>query len=358
VLDGGACGFDALRAAAYTSGLGPLLGHWLERGDVAADAACRSLFARHLDHGRRRASRLTASGAALLEALAARGVEPTVLKGLHTREYFPEPGTRPCADIDVLVPERDLAAAQSVLRKLGYVETLRTARPFRSEWAEAGAASLPHSLELDHVEDPLGVDLHVGLERMYFRGVWARLTPALPAHRTRAMVAGHEVTLLAQPLLLAFLAIHAGHLLDTLRAVRLVELAFVMRRDAAGAPLWAPLVDLLGRTGTGRFAWPALELTGRLAPGSVDPEVLERLRREVTPRMRRVVATMTDGLRLPRRSLDEKLMWARGPGELLLNLSELVWSADSRATPREVLRLYRRRWHMLRRRALGVRAAG
>ena len=103
----------ALGIAASAAGIGPLLGLWCETGRVGAQPEVQDLVATHLDHGRRRAARMREELDRLLVPLADRGVEVFVLKGTHTGyRYFPEPGTRPGADIDLLVSREDEPAAR------------------------------------------------------------------------------------------------------------------------------------------------------------------------------------------------------------------------------------------------------
>src|SRR5216117_184655 len=92
-------------------------------------------LATHLDHGRRRAARMRQELDRLLIALADRDVEVLVLKGTHTgQRYFPEPGTRPTTDIDLLIRPVDLRAAHQALRALEFAEDAATAEPQRSHW--------------------------------------------------------------------------------------------------------------------------------------------------------------------------------------------------------------------------------
>jgi hypothetical protein len=85
----------ALAVAGHTTGMGPVVGRWIESGAVVGAPAVVAGFARHLVHARRRAARMEAGIAPLLDALAARGVTPVVLKGAHTaRVYFDDPGAR------------------------------------------------------------------------------------------------------------------------------------------------------------------------------------------------------------------------------------------------------------------------
>jgi hypothetical protein len=86
------------------------------------------------------------------------------------------------------------------------------------------------------------------------------------------------VRVLRQPLLLAYLAVHASSHFYSIMQIRLVELILVARKDFAGRPdLWRALDELVERTGTGRFVFPALDLAERLVPGTIDPLLLEHV---------------------------------------------------------------------------------
>src|ERR1041385_5817230 len=94
----------ALGVAASAAGMGPLLGVWCEIGRVDAQQSVFDLLARHLEHGRRRAARLRLELERILVPFAERGIDVVVLKGTDTAyRYFPEPGTRPSQDLDLLV---------------------------------------------------------------------------------------------------------------------------------------------------------------------------------------------------------------------------------------------------------------
>src|SRR5437879_13354466 len=111
----------ALGVAASAAGMGPLLGFWCATGRVDAQQSVLDLLAGHLDHGRQRAARLRQELERILVPFADRGIEVLVLKGADTAyRYFPEPGTRPSSDLDLLVAPHDIAAAHTVLRHLGF----------------------------------------------------------------------------------------------------------------------------------------------------------------------------------------------------------------------------------------------
>ena len=336
----------ALGVAGFTSGMGPLLGWWIQQGLAEAPPGISEVFARHLDHGRRRRDVLGDALARIVRAMRAEGVEPVVIKGLHTGAvYFPDPGTRPAADIDLLVRPADRAQAVEALGKAGFVESRRTRYAARSEWRPIGRPHRVHSLELDRVDNPWSVDLHTALERWYFRGLRRGLGDEPFHHTTGVSISGTTVRVLDQPYVTAFLALHASYDLVQMQLVRLVELVLVIRADLRKQALdWGTFASLIRENRIERFVQPALTLAEALAPGTFEPALLERLARLATPRMQRVLARLLEadmgGLRY--RSLDNKLMWASGPRELLLGVSELVAPSDD-GLPTALPRLYWRR---------------
>ena len=130
----------ALGVAASVAGMGPLLGFWCATGRIDAQESVLDLLARHLDHGRRRAARLRQELERIVVPFADRGIEVLVLKGTDTSyRYFPEPGTRPSSDLDLLVAPHDVAAARTVLRNLGFAEEgPGHGDRYRSTWTHPG----------------------------------------------------------------------------------------------------------------------------------------------------------------------------------------------------------------------------
>lgn len=319
----------ALGLAGFLSGTGPLLGWWSERGRLSASAPARELLALHLDHGRRRAATLQAELFRLLGVLRDADIHPVLLKGMHTGPiYFPEPGTRPAADLDLLIRPEERGRTAAALARAGLVERRRTRFAARSEWIRPDAPRAVRSLDIDHADGPWSLDLHVSLDRWYFRGVRRGVGPDATS---MADIGGSAVRVLRQPQLLAHLAMHASQELVKVRLVRLVELALVAHRDTmAGTLDWSALLELLRRGDAERFAYPALALAQELAPDAIPDAVVRELGRGATDRLERVVAAVraADFAPLTTRSLDAKLMWARGPRELLLNASEILLPSD------------------------------
>lgn len=319
----------ALGIAAFTSGLGPLLGHWIEAGVVTADAQATSLLRLHLDHGRRRWERLHGELDRVCECLGSVGATPIVLKGIHTAHYFPDPAVRPMADIDLLVDASRMEDAMNALVAAGYQggPADRSLRPFKGEWTPPGSSAVLRSIELTHVDNPLTIDLHSSLDRRMF-GI--RTIPFDSERRTHLVETADESgpgPVLAQPLLTAFLAVHSAHGFHQLPMLRLVELVLVMGRDRAEKKLdWGALAALLDRIGATRFVYPPFLLAEKLVPGSVDPLLLSHLAASAPRGVRRLADRMSpsDAQRMRGVSIGERFMWAEGPREMLKRALDVV----------------------------------
>ncbi|HKG91059.1 MAG TPA: nucleotidyltransferase family protein [Gemmatimonadaceae bacterium] len=358
ILDGGAAtlgaadGRDAyaIGIAALVSGMGPLLGHWLERGRLDASEAAARLLAAHLAHGRRRAERIARGTLPAVERLAAVGVAPTVIKGFHTsHDYFPEPGARPLADVDLLVAPDEISRAEGALRDAGFSGSDFVESPYKRDFYPADDDARIWSFELRHARDRWKVELHGGVHFGELTRYGVRLDA--PASALRPWDAlGVPLRVPAQPLLAAILSVHVAGELYVMRLLRLVELTLVVRRDRERGLLdWDALEELLRRSGATRFALPAFALAERLAPGTVDAGFLARVR-AASPRRTRVVTdrfSPTAPLIQGHVSLAERLMLAQGPMQTVMRLAQLAvphagersWSGLVRTYHRGILRL-------------------
>jgi len=286
----GRVGAEALGIAAFLTGTGPLLGHWLERGALSADAEAYALFALHLAHGRARAERQRRVLEDALAALAGAGVECIAAKGAATAgTLFPEPGTRPMGDIDLVVPPAAVKAAEGALAAAGFSRQAGDfqRRPYHADWLPPGTDGGVRSLSLLHRDNPLTLNLRDGFDRSTATGR-VRLgwpgpaeTGPMPGVRTPARI-------LAGPFLVAHLAAHASEQRESLLLVRLVELVLAFRAgvdaDALGAFLRARRMA--------HRVYPALALAERLAPGTVDARLSRVLADAAGPRLRRTVAAL------------------------------------------------------------------
>lgn len=282
----GEIGAQALGVAAFTLGMGPLLGHWIGAGALEAEPDTAAVLALHLEHGRARVKKMDAMLETALAALASAAVEATMLKGMHTsRTLFPEPGTRPMTDVDVVVDPAQIPAAEGALAAAGFVRLAIAyqRRPYHADWRPPGEDGVLPSLMLTHRDSPLTLNLHDEFDRHPAPGRVRLGTPgpadtgAMPGVRTPARV-------LAGPFLIAYLAAHASEERETLLLVRLVELVLAMRTADA-----AELRRFLHPRRIAHHVYPALALAERLAPGTLDAGFLAWLQTESGPRVRAAV---------------------------------------------------------------------
>jgi hypothetical protein len=305
----------ALSLACYTSGVGPLLGYWLEGGQLEAADDVRDLLALHLDHARRRSATIEAQSRAVVEALVASGVPLVVLKGGHTAyAYFPEPATRPVSDLDLLVPPDFSAQAEVAIAKYGLACAARGRRD--STWTRPDLPSEPRSVWLVHADDPWSVDLHSSLDFSASPGApLVRFDSADPIGTSDPWPLDSEAGALSQPLLLLHLATHASGGLHSLTLLRMVEIVLVVRRDTESGRLsWDEFLQLGAATGALGAAYPALRMAEKLAPRTIPSAVLDISTELVRPRARKIVDKLVPATaqRIGRASIAEHFMWVGG----------------------------------------------
>jgi hypothetical protein len=344
-------GAGAFGPAAFASGLGPLLGFWIETGRLRAPAELADLLGTHLDHGRRRATRLRTELERIVAALGQDGIEVTVLKGMHTGwAYFPDPGTRPASDIDLLIPPRRAPDAFRRLEAAGFRQRSEVAE--RTTWEPPGSAP-PASVDLTHADNPWTLDLHVTLDRRL--GANAALPARFDARDADVVEwrsGSLRVGVLSQPLLSCFLAVHATDHFPYVSPLRLVELLLVFQADGGPAFPWAQLAERFERTRLSGFGYPALKLVTDLVPGVVDEALLTRLRQDTPPRVRALAERLTPAtaLQLYRRSFEARFLWSGSGWQRVRAIARWLWPRDSdgerlpiaealRATARRVRRL-------------------
>jgi hypothetical protein len=284
----GRIGAEALGIAAFLSGTGPLLGHWMEHGALAADGDAAELFALHLAHGRARAERMERVLDDALAALAAAGVEAIVCKGMATaRTLFPEPGARPMGDMDLVVPPSAIDAAERALADAGWVRQAGDyeRRPYHADWVPRDDDGAVRSLDLLHRDNPLALNLRDGFARHAPLGRvrlgWPAPADTVPLPGVRA-----PVRALAGPFLVAHLAAHASEQRESLLPIRLVELVLAFRAGLDPAALDA----FLRARRMGHRVYPAIALAERMAPGTVDARLMAALSQAAGARLRRTIA--------------------------------------------------------------------
>jgi hypothetical protein len=336
-------GADAMGVAAFTMGMGPLLGYWVETGMLDAEPRTAAVLGLHLAHGRARAARLAAVTDAVLGAFAGAGIQPTVIKGMHTsRALFPDPGTRPMTDVDMVVAPGEIPAAEAALAAAGFTRRRDgyQRRPYHADWRPPGEDERLRSLLLSHRDNPLTLNLHDGFDRFPGRGRVALGTPG--AGEAGEMPGVHApARVLAGPFLVAYLAAHAGEQRENLLLVRLVELVLAVRGTDP-----ARLRDFLRARRMAHHVHPALALAERLAPGTLDADLRAWLEAESGPRARDAVAALDLAMlqRMHERVAGGQALGARGPLDRVRTVLRWLVPYPSLTRLREV---YRLRWERL-----------
>ena len=340
---------DAIGIAAFTSGMGPMLGYWSMRQLFDADVSVHAILQLHYRHNCRRMERLARHGAKIVERLATAGLSVTILKGMHTAySYFPTPGTRPVSDIDLLIEPQDEPAAAEVLRKLGYEPGI--VNTGEQSWHMSGTPREPRSLSLTHQDSPWTIDLHTSLDRQYSPGApMIRLDEVVGRCVPDSWPITSKGTVLPPPELTLHLAFHASTPFVSLSMVRLTELVLVLesvKRD--GRLDWDAFLSLAQQTGAASSVYPALHFADALVPGRVPAEVLMALEEQAPTAVRRVVRRLTPATcqRMRRCSLEERFMWTNG---LRSWVREIVTDVFPCVDPRRLLDIYAMRfWRLAR----------
>lgn len=312
----------ALGIAAFTSGMGPLIGRWSEEGRVEIQGlAGERLFAEHLAHSRIRAERIEYGVLAAIDAMVRRGVTPTLLKGFHVaRVYAEEPGVRPMADADLLIDPDDVDDAERALVGAAFraITPVPTRPPYKREWMAPDIEPATMSIERVDARSPWRLELHASFDRDFPGALCARLD-WLRLCQTAFHLHGRKVQVPAQPLLLLSLAAQLSSELDSMRLMRTIDLVRVIRADVArGALQWAAVLDAFAECRCARFVYPALLMADSLSPGTIPQAVLAASRADANPRLRAAADRLTPGGGwMDRRDLTSMFMWANTAPELL-----------------------------------------
>jgi len=328
---------DALRIAAYTSGMGPLLGHWIREGSVTASTEIAPLLVLHLQHNARRMERMDAAARQVMASLQAAGIDALLLKGMHTSgTYFPSRATRTLSDIDIFVPPRHEPRAQTILTDLGYErgEIAQRNIPRAESWHPSGMRTLPRSLNHVHCDDPYSIDLQFSLNRRTPGGSKVIAFDDLIAS---GEIAPGVSPLLPQPALLLHLACHAGINLASLSLMRQTELVFVIRKDFAdGGGDWHRLTAMAEHLGVKEPVFRAFAIVNKLAPDTVPDDVMREFAAPTSARLRAQVANLqpANAHRLTGKSADEFFVWNGSIGEAVMEVLRTVLPIGSVALRR------------------------
>ena len=329
---------EDIGVAGYTSGMGPLLGHWVKEGRLKTDGGVAAVLDLHAQHNSRRMARMAARARTIVAELAGHGVSVLVLKGMQTAfRYFPTPGARTMSDIDLAIRPGDVPLAAEVLGELGLVAGPHSPLPPQQQtWRAPGAPTVPRSLALTHADDPWSIDLQTSLNRKYSSGSpTVRLDTLWTDSNTEPWALSANARALSLQAQALHCACHASCGFGNLSMHRLCELAFSVRSGAAqGGFDWDEFMALARQSAALSAAYPALHLTELLAPGTVPAHALETARAETPAAVLRVLRGLSpaNAQRVLRWSLEERFMWARSAWHVVQEVArDLVAPAASPA---------------------------
>jgi hypothetical protein len=258
--------------AAARHGLAGFAAHASERAGWELPEAARELLRRESQSSAARAIRVHALLLRSLDALAAVGVVPVVLKGTAlARRLYPEPFHRATTDVDLLVAGEHVEPSSRALEGLGLTRTPEK---------EGHGGEHSHHREF---QGPAGlVELHFRALVGYGQALEA---DALLAQAEESELDGRRVRYLRAEDELVYLALHASnHLLQRLSwlfDLKLLVLANPRLR-------WPRVVEVARATALPHLAWYALEAASRLLGAAVPQEVLSEL---APPRWQRQLAS-------------------------------------------------------------------
>ncbi|MFY0525795.1 nucleotidyltransferase family protein [Archangium gephyra] len=283
----------ALVHAAARHGLAGFVQHALGRSGWTVDEPVRTSLRREALAQAARGMRVKALLVRSLDALAAVGLVPVLLKGygLGLRLY-PEPLQRATTDVDLLVADAEVDGASGALVGLGL-------KPL-------GEAAAAHAREHEHHLTFTGA---AGMVELHFRalvGYGQTLeADALLARAEEATLEGRRVRYLRAEDELVYLAIHASnHLLQ--RLAWLFDLKLLVL--ACPGLDWGRVVEVARGTAFPHLAWYALEAARRLMGAAVPEEVLAALAPPVWQR-RMAARFFTAGRLLETELMNHKPTW-------------------------------------------------
>lgn len=262
---------EAFVRAAARHGLAGFAAHASERAGWVLPEGARELLRRESQSSAARAIRVHALLLRSLDALAAVGVVPVVLKGTAlARRLYPDPFHRATTDVDLLVAGAQVEASSRALEGLG----LRQAPEKPGHGGEHS-----HHLEFD---GPAGlVELHFRALVGYGQVLEA---DALVAQAEEGELEGKRVRYLRAEEELVYLSLHASnHLLQ--RLAWLFDLKLLVLANPRLS--WPRVVEVARATALPHLAWYALEAARRMMGARVPPEVLAEL---APPRWQQLLA--------------------------------------------------------------------
>jgi hypothetical protein len=263
--------------ASLVLGVGPLL-HQKLAGVDWVEPATKTWLAQQYEFNSQRLTKIQAELKAILACFTANGVAVMPLKGsILSVEYYPEPGLRPMADIDLLIQPADAERSSTLLQKLGY-------EPEATHWKHT-EFSKPDNRAIasrtgEHPDNPRRVELHLHC-RESFGGPTIDLTAFMWQTAAEGRLLGEVAMLPAVEALWLHVLVHAGYHIwqGKGRLIYLIDLCR-LRPHLADPEAVVQQVDA-------RATYPALALLKRYFPQTISDQLLAAQHKRLSPAFRR-----------------------------------------------------------------------
>lgn len=264
--------WPAFQLAGRVHGVAPLLQAKLE-GAAWVDPANRAWLAEQRRLNGQRVARMQEELQAILARFARRDLPLLPLKGaILTALYYPEPGLRPMADLDILIRAEDYEAGARLLAELGYEPGVRHWK--HVEFVKPDNRQVV-SREGEHPDNPRGVEVHLAC-RETFGGPTLDLTETMWANAAPGALLGEPALLPRPEALWLHLLVHASYHAwqGRGRLIHLLDLAQVAPHLSDPLP-WLNGVDA-------RYTYPALSLLRKYFPTAIGADLLLSQTRRVS----------------------------------------------------------------------------
>jgi hypothetical protein len=275
--------WPVFQRAAQIHGVAPLL-HEVLGASGWLPPQIPAWLARQHEFNSRRIARMQGELGEILALFDRHGLPLMPLKGsILTAHYYPHPGLRPMADLDLLVHPADFEAAAALLVRLGYQRSVTHRK--HTEFVKPDNRQVVDAA-CEHPDNPRKLELHCRCQET-FGGPTVTLTNLMWENSVGGTLLGEQAVLpRPEALWLHLLVHHTNHLWQgKARLIQLVDLTRLAPH--LNNPL--PLLDAVDA----RFTYPSLALLARHCPAAVESGLLAGQRERVSPRFWSWVEALT-----------------------------------------------------------------
>lgn len=274
--------WESFRLVCRVHGIAPLLQTKLQTA-LWVDSSAKTWLDEQYRFNAQRIARMQAELQAILALFSQHHLAVLPLKGsLVSTQYYPDPGQRPMADLDLLIHPGDFEAATRLLAQLGYqaqVDHWKHTEFVKPENRQVVAR------EYEHPDNPRKLEVHLHC-RESFGGPTVELTDCMWRAAAPGEILGEKTWVVVPEALWLHLLVHATYhwWQGKGRLIQLVDLALVTPQLTDPLP-WLKRVEA-------RYTYPALALLQRYFPNRLDPSLVETQSARVSASFRRWVDSL------------------------------------------------------------------